>query len=147
MPATSATLVCRAMTMRCLTARERRIVAALADTMAAPEPPLPPVAQTDAVDAVDAWLARAPAINRLGLRAGIRLAGRGRFAERDRAARTRALRRFERTPPLKDLVRVLAGIILIAYYGDDGVSAVLGYDAEANLARGRALVAQEARVG
>jgi hypothetical protein len=132
---------------RCLSARERRIVAALADTMAAPEPPLPPVGRTDAVDAVDAWLARAPALNRFGLRAGLLLAGRGRFADRDRGARTRALRRLERVGPLKDLVRVLAGIILIAYYGDDGVSRALGYDADANLDRARRLVAQEARVG
>src|SRR4051794_41122955 len=129
---------------RCLSARERAIVAALADTMAAPEPPLPPVSQTDAVDAVDAWLSRAPALNRAGLRAGLRLVGAGGFAKRDRAARSRRLRRIERGP-LRDLVRVLAGIITIAYFGDDAVMGVLGYDADANVARGHGLVATEAR--
>src|SRR3954452_1938031 len=97
---------------RCLSEREREIAAALIDTMAAPEPPLPPVADTDAVDAVDAWLSRAPALNRAGLRAGLRLVGAGSFAQRDRAARTRRLRRIERSP-LRDLIRVLAGIIVI----------------------------------
>ena len=132
---------------RCLTARERAVVSALADTMAAPEPPLPPVAETDAVDAVDAWLARAPALNRAGLRVALRLAGRRGFVDRDREARTRALRRLERVGPLRDIVRVLAGIILITYYGDDEVSRTLGYDAQANLERGRRLVAAEARPG
>jgi len=131
---------------RCLSARERAIVAGLADAMAAPEPPLPPVADTDAVDAVDAWLARAPALNRIGLRAGLRLVGAGGFAQRDRAARTRRLRRIERSP-LRDLIRVLAGIIVIAYFGDDRAMAVLGYHPEANLDRARRLIAEEARVG
>jgi hypothetical protein len=131
---------------RCLTARERAIVAGLADAMAAPEPPLPPVAETDTVDAVDAWLTLAPALNRAGLRAGIRLVGAARFAEGDRAARTRRLRRLERAG-LRELVRVLVGIITIAYYGDDRVMGVLGYDATANLDRARGLVAAEARAG
>jgi len=122
---------------RCLSVRERAIVAALADTMAAPEPPLPAVADTDAVDAVDAWLARAPALNRAGLRAAIRLVGAGGFAERDRPERTRRLRRWERTP-LRQLVRVLVGLIVIAYYGDDEASRVLGYDPDAVLRRAAA---------
>ena len=131
---------------RCLSGRERAIVAALADTMAAPEPPLSEVAETDTVDAIDAWLARAPALNRAGLRAVLRIAGAGRFARLDRAARTRRLRRLERLG-LRDLVRVLTGMITIAYFGDDRVMGELGYDPDANLERGRRLVAQEARVG
>jgi hypothetical protein len=121
----------------CLSPRERAIVAALADTMAAPEPPLPPVAETDAVDALDAWLARAPALNRGALRLGLRIVGAGRFAELDRAQRTRRLRRIERTP-LHQLVRVLAGLVVVAYYGDDRASRALGYDPDAVLRRAAA---------
>src|SRR3954449_12429410 len=122
---------------RCLSGRERDIAAALIDTMAAPLPPLPEVAATDAVDAVDAWLSRSPSLNRLGVRAGLRLVGGGRFTALDRAARTRRLKRIERTP-LNQLLRALGGILVFSYYGDDGVCRVLGYDADAVLARARA---------
>ena len=55
--------------MSALTRREGAIVAALADAVAAPEPPLPAVAQTDTVAAFETFLAHAPRANRFALRA------------------------------------------------------------------------------
>jgi hypothetical protein len=130
-----------------LTRRERDIVVALLDALAAPEPPLPPVARTDAVEAFGAWLEASPRLNRLGLRGALRVldvaAVRGR---RDRGARTAALRRFGRTRGGGALLRMLSAVLLITYYGDPGVMRLLGYDADANVARGARLVAQEGRV-
>jgi hypothetical protein len=139
-----------------LTRRERAVVAALADTMAAPEPPLPPVAQTDTVAALEAWVAASPPVNRMGLRGGLAVLGlaplalgyRRGLVGLDRAARTAALRRLERSrfAPLRTLMRAFTGVVLITYYGDDGVMRLLGYDADANAARGRRLIADEGRV-
>lgn len=138
-----------------LTRRERAVVAALADTMAAPLAPLPPVAGTDTVAAFGAWVADSPALNRLGLRAGLAIAGvaprafghRTGLANLDRAARTAVLHRLERSRigPLRALMRALTGVLLMSYYGDDGVMRLLGYDAAANVDRGRRLIAQEGR--
>jgi hypothetical protein len=138
-----------------LTRRERAVVAALADTMAAPEPPLPAVADTDTVEAFAAWLAAAPPLNRFALRAGLAVLAAAPFAfgrprglaALDRAARTDVLRCLERSrlAPLRALMRAFTGLVLIIYYGDDGVMRVLGYDADANAARGRRLIAEEAR--
>jgi hypothetical protein len=36
--------------------------------------------------------------------------------------------------------------MMLSYYGDDGVSRLLGYDADANVRRGRALIADEGRL-
>jgi len=47
---------------------------------------------------------------------------------------------------LRALMRAFTSIILISYYGDDGVMRLLGYDADANAARGRGLIAEEGRV-
>ena len=52
-----------------LSPREASIFACLADTVVAPEPVLPPVRETDAVAFFDRWMARAPRLNRIGLRA------------------------------------------------------------------------------
>ena len=80
-----------------------------------------------------------------GLRAVMRIIGGGGFANLDRAGRTRRLRRVQRTP-LGQLVRAVGGLLVISYYGDDGVCRLLGYDAGANVARGRRLIAEEGRI-
>jgi hypothetical protein len=138
-----------------LTRRERAVVAALADTMVAPEPPLPPVADTDTVAAFEAWLGSAPPLNRVGLRAGLVVLAlaplafgrRHSLAGLDRSTRTAVLHRVERSrvSPLRTLVRALASMMFLSYYGDDGVMRRLGYDADANVARGRRLITEEGR--
>ena len=52
-----------------LSRREASIFACVCDTVVAPEPLLPPVRETDAVQFLDRWLAAAPRLNRIGLRA------------------------------------------------------------------------------
>lgn len=117
-----------------LSPREASIFACVADTLLAPAPPLPPVARTDTVAAFDAWLARAPRINRLGLRAlllalelaprlGPRRARWRRLAPADRLAVLRTLERHGGRP----LVEALRAGAAVSYYGDAAVSALLGY--------------------
>jgi hypothetical protein len=119
-----------------LSAREASIFACVADTLLATAPPLPPIGSTDAVRAFDAWLAKAPWINRMGLRAvllGLELSPR----------LTRARRRWRRLPPPqrlailerlsrrsaggRALVEALRASAAVSYYGDARVSALLGY--------------------
>ena len=130
--------------------REASILAALADAAAAPEPPLPPVAATDAAAAFDAWLARAPARNRIALRAALlaleRLTGRRRFRSLDRAGRLAVLRRLQRTrvPLVPQLAEALRSAAVVSYHGDARVMAALGYDAAARV---RELRARRAALG
>ena len=136
-----------------LTNRERAAVAALADTMAAPAAPLPAIGKTDTVDAFAAWVSASPPLNRIGLRVGVVVLAlaplafghRQGLARLDRATRTAVLRRCERGP-LRPLVRALSGALVMCYYGDEGVMSLLGYDAAANVRRGRELIAAESRV-
>src|SRR4051812_10588882 len=58
-----------AVTLRALTPREASIFACVCDAVVAPEPVLPPVRDTDAVAFFDGWMARSPALNRIGMRA------------------------------------------------------------------------------
>jgi len=51
--------------MTVMNPREARAFAALVERVAMPAPPLPRVADTDAVAGFDAWLAAAPALNRV----------------------------------------------------------------------------------
>ena len=116
--------------------REASILAALADAAAAPEPPLPPVAATDAAAAFDAWLAAAPARNRVALRAALlaleRASGRRRFRSLDRAGRLAVLRRLQRSrvPLVPQLAEALRSAAVVSYHGDARVMAALGYDAQ-----------------
>ena len=55
--------------MKALSPREASIFACFTDAVVAPEPVLPAVRDTDAVEFFDDWMARSPAINRLGMRA------------------------------------------------------------------------------
>jgi hypothetical protein len=138
-----------------LSPREASIFACVCDTVVAPEPALPPVRDTDAVESLDRWLARAPRLNRAGLRLLLyaaelspRLLGQGtrlrRLSEPDRA---RALDAVEgiRSRQVREIVRALKGVACLCYYGDDAVMRRLGYDAGANVARGRELRALEGR--
>jgi len=138
-----------------LSTREASIFACLCDTVVAPEPLLPPVRDTDAVQSFDRWLALAPPLNRLGLRlvlhaaefAPLLLGFRRRLRRLSERERARALAAVEarRQPQLRQLVRLVKGVACLSYYGDDGVMLRLGYDAEANVRRGRELRALEGR--
>ena len=83
------------MKLATLSPREASIFACVCDTVVAPEPLLPPVRETDAVQFLDRWLAAAPRLNRIGLRAllyaaGARSARARRPAQAARAERARA---------------------------------------------------------
>src|SRR3954451_21594088 len=54
--------------MKALTPREASIFACFTDAVVSTEPLLPPVKDTDAVASFDDWMARAPRLNRIGMR-------------------------------------------------------------------------------
>jgi hypothetical protein len=118
-----------------LSPREASIFACVADTLLAPAPPLPPIGQTDAVGAFDAWLARAPRVNRLGVRAvllALEVApaltrARTRWRRLSPPARLALLERLARRPGGRALVEALRASAAVSYYGDARVSALLGY--------------------
>ena len=64
-----------------------------------------------------------------------------------RERRTELLRRIERAPvvQVRQIATLLKSMAYLAYYGDDQVLRRCGYDAEANLRRGRELRAKEGR--
>ena len=138
-----------------LSPREASIFACLADTVVAPEPLLPPVRETDAVAFFDRWMARSPRVNRIALRtllytleAGPQFVGFGaRMRRLSPARRAEYLRTIEhhRVPQLRQLAKLLQGFGQLAYYGDDQVMLRVGYDADANVARGRALRERDGR--
>jgi hypothetical protein len=138
-----------------MTRREREIFACFADTVVAPEPHLPPIGQTDAVDFLSIWLALAPKPHAAGLRAALTaldvgplaLGFRRRLRKLDNTDRAAYLQRLEKhkSPSIRQALKALKGIAFICYYGDDGLMKTLGYDADANLARGRAIRAAEGR--
>jgi hypothetical protein len=142
-------------TLHALTPREASIFACLADTVVAPRPVLPAVSSTDAVAFFDRWMARSPTLNRAALRALLYVIevapafmGFGRRMRRlDAAERARYLRAVERarSPQLRQLVKLIKGFAALSYYGDDGVMLLVGYDAEANMRRGRELRARDGR--
>jgi hypothetical protein len=141
--------------VKAITAREASIFACLTDTVVAPEGILPPVRETDAALFFDQWLDRAPRLNALGLRAivaslevaPLALGFRHRLRRLPVGDRARVLLRLEqsRAAPVRQLVKLVKGIAFLCYYGDDGVAGLLGYDADANVRRGRELRAQEGR--
>jgi hypothetical protein len=141
------------MTLETLSPREASIFACVCDTVVAPGRALPPVRETDAVEFLDRWLAKAPRLNRAGLRALLYAAelspravgGRGRLRALPEAQRAEALARLESSRRARDLVKLISGIAYLAYYGDDAIMNRLGYDADANVARARELRAAEAR--
>ncbi len=138
-----------------LSPREASIFACLADTVVAPEPLLPPVRDTDAVAFFDRMMGRAPRVNRVALRTllyaletGPRLLGFGaRMRSLTPEQRAEYLRAIEqnRLPQLRQLGKLLQGFGQLAYYGDDQVMLRIGYDAEANIARARAVRERDGR--
>lgn len=138
-----------------ISAREASIFACLCDTVVAPDGVLPPVNQTDAAIFFDRWMSRSPRLNRTALRVllhGVELAplalGFGRRLRRlEPAARADYLHRAEHAGPprLRQLTKLVKGMAFLAYYGDDRVMLRIGYDAEANVRRGRELRLIEGR--
>ncbi|HEY4895615.1 MAG TPA: hypothetical protein VII01_05960 [Solirubrobacteraceae bacterium] len=143
------------MTLTAIGPREASIFTALADAFVAPEPALPAVRDTDALRTFDVWLARSPRLNRVGLRVLLHVAelapllfgGGGRLRRLDPERRRRWLGRVEHLPwrVVRELTRALKTLILLCYYGDPVVMVRLGYDAEANVRRGRELRQAEGR--
>jgi hypothetical protein len=140
------------MTLTAMSRREAGIVASLVDAVAAPGGALPPASRTDAVSAFDALLARVPALNRIGLRALLWMIEL-RPAVGGWRRRLHRLEPAERDVCLDALERGLLGLPVegllalakLAYFGDAGVMRALGYDADAVVARGRALRTAEER--
>jgi len=143
------------MTLAALTPREASIFACWCDTVVAPGNGLPPVAQTDAVRFFDSWLERSPRLNRAGLRTllyAAELAPRllgfgGRLRTLPEAERARALEAFEHAgaPQLRQLAKLLKGIAMLSYYGDDAIMRRLGYNADERVRTGLELRAAEGR--
>jgi hypothetical protein len=141
--------------LRALSPREASIFACVCDAVVAPEPKLPPVRETDAVIFFDDWMARSPTVNRYGMRAllyALELSplatGAGtRLRRLDRDGRAEWLRALERAPSgqVRLLAKLVKGAAQLSYYGDDRVLLRCGYDAEANVRRGRELRIAEGR--
>ena len=141
--------------LRVLSGREASIFACLADTVVAPGDGLPAIRDTDAVRFFDEWLALLPRPNRAGMRAllwaaelGPLATGSGRRLRRlDRARRTEFLRAVEHASrtQLRLVAKLVVSAAQLSYYGDDAVLGRLGYDAAANLERGKRLRAAEGR--
>lgn len=138
--------------LQALSPREASIFAAITDAFVAPAPPLPAVRHTDSAFALDANLLAAPAANRTGLRAALlvlelaplALGHRRRLRRLPAGERAAVLERLEQGP-LAALVKGLRSLAHLSYYGDPHVLALLGYDADAVVARAAALRAAEAR--
>ena len=138
-----------------MTKREADIFTCFADTVVSPEPLLPPVKSTDAAAFLSEWLGLAPKLNAAGLRAALvmldlapRAMGfRAGLRKLNRADRAGFLQRVEKhkAPAVRQAVKALKGIAFLCYYGDDSLMKRLGYDADANVARARALRTTEGR--
>ena len=140
--------------LRVLTPREASIFACLTDTIVAPAPVLPAVKRTDAVASFDRTLELAPRLNRVGLRALLyvaelapRLLGcSSRMRRLTTDQRAHALQSAQRSgPAVRGLTKIVETLAMLSYYGDDGVMRRLGYDADANVQRGRELRLREGR--
>ena len=140
--------------LRTISGREASIFACFTDAVVAPEPYLPPVRETDAIAFFDHWMGLLPRANRAGLRALLLLAELaplathgGRLRRIDRGRRGEWVKSVERSGNgyVRMLVKLLESASQLSYYGNDAVLGQLGYDAEANLQRGRALRAAEGR--
>lgn len=135
--------------------REASIFACVCDTVVAPEPVLPPVRETDAALFFDRWMARSPRVNRIALRgllyalelAPLLLGFGARLRRLPPERRAAALDRLEALAPgpLGHVVKLITGMASLAYYGDDAILRRIGYDPDANVARGRELRALEGR--
>jgi hypothetical protein len=141
--------------VKALTPREASIFACFTDAVVAPEPVLPPVRQTDAVASFDDWMSRSPRLNRLGMRAFLYVlelsplltGSRTRLRRLDREARARWLKAIERAPraELRLVFKLMKSAAQLSYWGDDRLMLKVGYDADANVRRGRELRARDGR--
>lgn len=139
--------------LRALTRREADIFACLCDAAVDPSPPMPAVRDTRAVRFFDDWLARAPGVNRAGLRAALHALELAPLRRARYRRRLRALPRERRAEVLNDAAHgrlgqgalALFSMAQLSYYGDDAVMRSLGYDADAVVARGRELRRAEGR--
>jgi hypothetical protein len=140
--------------LRTISGREASIFACFTDAVVAPEPLLPAVRQTDAVAFFDRWMGLLPRANRVGMRALLiaaevaPLATHGRRLRRlDRVRRSEWVQGVERSRNghVRMLMKLMESAAQLSYYGSDTVLGRLGYDAEANLERGRRLRAAEGR--
>jgi hypothetical protein len=141
--------------VKALTPREASIFACFTDAVVAPEPLLPPVRDTDAVAFFDDWMARSPRLNRVGMRTLLYVLElsplvsgfRSRLRRLDRAARARWLVALEGAPrpEMRLVFKLLKGAAQLSYWGDDRLMLRVGYDADANVRRGRELRAREGR--
>jgi hypothetical protein len=100
-----------------VTRRELRAIEAVIEWAVAPAAPLPAVRETDAVAAFEQSVSAGPVLQRWALRATLALVG------------PRAFGRWILRTRLAPLGELLAGLAQLAYYGDVGVSRLLGYDA------------------
>src|SRR4051812_46015055 len=143
------------MSLATLTPREASIFACLCDTVVAPGNGLPPVVGTDAVRFFDFWLERSPRLNRAGLRAlmyvteltPLVLGFRHRLRALPESERANVLVAVEhaKAPQVRGLAKLLKGIAMLSYYGDDGIMRRLGYDADERVRTARELRAKEDR--
>ena len=141
--------------MKALTPREASIFACFTDAVVAPEPLLPPVRETDAVTFFDDWMARSPKLNRTGMRAllyalelsPLLTSARTRLRRLDKQARTHWLEQIEKIPraEVRLVFKLLKGAAQLSYWGCDELMKMVGYDADANVARGRELRLKEGR--
>jgi hypothetical protein len=139
-------------TRRALRPREAAVFAALTDSYCAPANQ--PVGESDATEFAQELASVSPAVNRIGFRLILHLVDlapflrrRKRFTALAGAQRDEFLRGLDRSRwfILRTGGRLLKTITMMSYYGDREVLRGLGYDADANLARGRALRAREGR--
>ena len=126
--------------------READTFTCFTDVVVAPTGAMPAVQDTDALAALDAHLRAAPAVNRLGIRAMLlaveiapRLTGHGaRLGALDPAGRTAAVTGLRRHKAFGPMIKALQSLSHMTYYGDDRVMRLVGYDADAVVARATA---------
>ena len=131
---------------------ESQVLGCLLEIVVAPTGELPPPRETDAAAAFERILARLPALNRAGLRGLLWTLELGPLLRRPHRRLTRLtgaqraayVGRFERGPAGRPAEGLVA-LVKLAYYGDAGVMASLGYDPQGVVARGRALRTAEGR--
>lgn len=143
------------MTLRAITPREASIFACLTEAICAPDSDFPAVAETTAVKFYDDYLACSPRANGLILRTMVlaselgplALGYRARLRRLDATARTRYVSKLSTSSlaPVHAAFKIVKSIANTAYYSDDRVLKGCGYDADANVARARALREKEGR--
>jgi hypothetical protein len=141
--------------LKTLKPREAEIFASLTDAYCRPEPVFPPVPDTDAVAFMDTLASESRWLNRVGFRLILRLVNlapllRGYGASFTALAverRAEFIRGLDRSRWLlfKVVSRLLKTLAVMSYYGDARTLRMAGYDAKANVARGRALRKSEGR--